>query len=755
MSEDNSKEDDMTNKDPASKNDEESALQDSNVPKEEDEEEEDDETSQSPPPSTVEDGVESPEETPPPPPSDASPNADSIASEKEQSNDSPTSESDALEISAKDNVKQTDEDREDADEVKESNAEENGKDSSTAVEEDQETTPVVVDTVEESDETKSPGQMIQEEKIQMATAAAKSAISQQDPTEETRSGTTAQASPPPNESSVPLSDPQLFPLPQLEPQNDTSPPLPSPASSVPQQQQPDPLLLVQSSPHASPTSAAHVQASTTPMQASPPEVSPMNPFEMNQTPPQSQAFPLQASPRASPTQFMHHQPTPVMVAPHQQLPVPMQQASPQVSPSSAPHPGSMQQYPQQQPMHFQTTPQVSPTGSVPSFQQGSPVPQPLPNQMQGSPQASPSSLPHPAMQTYHPQMPPVSVQTTPQASPTSSAHTQTPAMVVPPAPSPQSSPIGSQAASVPVSQVQVSSPQAVSPTSALSNPPDARSPKSNHEEDSPTTEALGSPTQQQRQGTDDDDDDDDDSVEDLEQPGGIGTPGAKDQFHQDQFMEEFHTFQKKSHWEKFTYQIRNYTWREKVPMLMGIVLAIVGIGLVIGYFAGGSSDNKGANFVISSSDQCQAVINGNAIPNEDDYPVMRLNWIVDVSTYQEWETVTDLTAEVKSKFQSLVLPTLAGCINGPDDDAARAANFKVVNGFVRNTRDVGDCGSGKRRPCARFYINVALWMREETKVNAFLTHLLNDFGYEVVEEIESSDMISAASLVNIESFGDN
>ena len=187
-----------------------------------------------------------------------------------------------------------------------------------------------------------------------------------------------------------------------------------------------------------------------------------------------------------------------------------------------------------------------------------------------------------------------------------------------------------------------------------------------------------------------------------------------------------------SPWKKFTYKIRNYTWRERLLLLLGLVLLVAGIGLVVAHFTGGNDAAGGdRSFVISSSDQCQAVANGNAIPGEDSYPVLRLNWIIDVSTYTDWTEVEALTAEVKFMFQALVLPTLVGCVDEPNDDEARAQKYKVLNGFFRNARDAGDCGMGQRRPCARIYVNVALWMRQVgtvALVDAFLAHLLTEFG---------------------------
>lgn len=556
---------------------------------------------------------------------------------------------------------------------------------------EKEQSPVVVETVDEDEEaTEDAHKPTQDEQLELATEAAKSAIAQPDTT-----------------STLPV---QVDTTPQV-----SSAPEVSHASSVPHE---DPQVFPEQPASRSPSATSQVQA--------PPQVSPV----ASVPPTEAQSFPNHSPAQMkapSPVSFQASpQPSPVAAPVPQPVVVtsqPMQVYS-QVSPASMPQQG-MQVYPPQPQMQAQVTPRASPTGQV---AQASPVmmmmmvPQPA-QQMQASPQGSHSSVP--VLHQAYAQPLPVSVQTTPQASPTSFTHQPT-GMVPSPAHMAQS-PQQQQQHQVPVPAVKLD--PATSPTSAISSPP-YDSPKSTtppQDEEDPSRVANF------------DNGDDDDDPED---------PAAKDQFHQDQFMEEFHTFGRKSMLEKVMYKIRNYTWRERIPILVGIVLLFVGLGLVIGHFAGGD-DNE---FIFDGSEQCQAVAKGNALPGEDNFPVLRLNWILDISTYSEYKQISTLTEEVKTKFQSLVIPTLAGCVHERHDDEARAQKFMIVNGFVRSARDAGDCGVGRRRPCYRIYVNVALWTRDALVADDFSKYLFAQFGYEIVEELDTSPIISETSLVQIEHY---
>ncbi|CAJ1934680.1 unnamed protein product [Cylindrotheca closterium] len=170
-------------------------------------------------------------------------------------------------------------------------------------------------------------------------------------------------------------------------------------------------------------------------------------------------------------------------------------------------------------------------------------------------------------------------------------------------------------------------------------------------------------------------------------------------------------------------------------ILLACLLLLIGIGVGIG-----------VSVAPEESSNCDAVRNGYPIPDENQYKQLDLNWIVDVSTTEPWET--SLLKEIKTEFQSVLLPIMAGCKDSfVDEDDAR-----VANGYVINARDMGDCSGSLPRPCFSILLDFSIWVKGDDSTNSMemIRYLTSSFGTTLADQIESQSIVQVAELVLLE-----
>ncbi|KAL3932551.1 MAG: hypothetical protein SGBAC_010801 [Bacillariaceae sp.] len=171
-------------------------------------------------------------------------------------------------------------------------------------------------------------------------------------------------------------------------------------------------------------------------------------------------------------------------------------------------------------------------------------------------------------------------------------------------------------------------------------------------------------------------------------------------------------------------------------ILAAIVIVVIAIGVGIGLALSPSEPSY-----------CNAVRSGAPIPNEGDYQQLDLNWIIDVATFDKWES--SLIDDIKRDFQSILFPIMAGCKGSfiEDEDDAR-----VVNGYVVRTRDTGDCRGNFPQPCFNILVDFAIWVKPGSYANPLetMSYLEDTFGAVVTDQIETHSIVRTSQLVLLE-----
>mmetsp|Transcript_35269 Transcript_35269/g.85515 ORF Transcript_35269/g.85515 Transcript_35269/m.85515 type:complete len:347 (+) Transcript_35269:299-1339(+) len=180
-----------------------------------------------------------------------------------------------------------------------------------------------------------------------------------------------------------------------------------------------------------------------------------------------------------------------------------------------------------------------------------------------------------------------------------------------------------------------------------------------------------------------------------------------------------------------------------------LVLAGAGVGIYFAVDAAtGPGDGTDDDFFLEGNPYCRAVLGGYAVPDESFYPMLRLSWVMDMSSESKFGNMMYFTTEVQEQFQSKAIPVLAGCV-GDARDFAFEARYDILNGYVRSVRDVGSCRYGTAQPCARILVDFVVYTRGETAVLDLIGHISSHYTNAVTEAMESMDNVKQTGLVGL------
>lgn len=186
-----------------------------------------------------------------------------------------------------------------------------------------------------------------------------------------------------------------------------------------------------------------------------------------------------------------------------------------------------------------------------------------------------------------------------------------------------------------------------------------------------------------------------------------------------------------------------------IILLVVLLLAGTGVGIYFGVTSSGALDGDDDYFVESNNPDCQAVLGGFAIPNEQFYPTVRLSWVMDISADVKWPSMPALTSAVRDQFQEMAIPVLAGCMGNSRDDGIFDSQYDILNGSVRSVRDVGSCRVGEPQPCARVLVDFVVYVRGESSVLDLISHISAQYNFAVTAAMEQMDNVRQLGLVGL------
>ncbi|CAJ1934676.1 unnamed protein product [Cylindrotheca closterium] len=154
-------------------------------------------------------------------------------------------------------------------------------------------------------------------------------------------------------------------------------------------------------------------------------------------------------------------------------------------------------------------------------------------------------------------------------------------------------------------------------------------------------------------------------------------------------------------------------------------------------------------------EECQAMINGVEVPNQDQYSTMTVDAAMDVTTYDDLEDSIDtLLLEMLAKMGSSVLPTLMGC-SDTGEEALKVTKYTETRYILANADIVqvkqsdSNCNPTEPQPCARVEVRFLLWLKGEVELFDLIPLVHNDFRLILVESLTQSDIIEQVVLASI------
>lgn len=208
--------------------------------------------------------------------------------------------------------------------------------------------------------------------------------------------------------------------------------------------------------------------------------------------------------------------------------------------------------------------------------------------------------------------------------------------------------------------------------------------------------------------------------------------------------------------------------KETIPIVMSVFLILCGIGVGLYFWLGAPSGDDETPVMPSgsptepsfrytydppSAEDCQAVLNGLPVENQDELNLMKLEAILDVTTYDEMEALGPLTQEILNKTDQFIIPTMVGCFEEGMDGGELTDSpnrYIVANGRTVEVLDSGDnCVPGSSGACYRLLIHVDMWVKEED-IRIFDLIALVDaiYGPKLIFRMDSGDVIEKTFMVN-------
>ncbi|KAL3934988.1 MAG: hypothetical protein SGBAC_009406 [Bacillariaceae sp.] len=154
-------------------------------------------------------------------------------------------------------------------------------------------------------------------------------------------------------------------------------------------------------------------------------------------------------------------------------------------------------------------------------------------------------------------------------------------------------------------------------------------------------------------------------------------------------------------------------------------------------------------FPSTTEEECEAVLNGQPVPDQDKFKKLIIDTIIDASTYDVYANDTVLQ-EVQEKIQFIAIPTTVGCTTDGQDIKNSTGRYILANTDTVNvTRSASECDPGHIQPCERIFVRFSLWLKDAAALFDSVATLHSDFWPILHESIPDSDVIQDFDLVSI------
>lgn len=200
--------------------------------------------------------------------------------------------------------------------------------------------------------------------------------------------------------------------------------------------------------------------------------------------------------------------------------------------------------------------------------------------------------------------------------------------------------------------------------------------------------------------------------------------------------------------------------KERLPIIMALKIILAGI--IVGlYFLVRPNDDTSVEspketfflYPPPTAEDCSFVLNGEAVPNQDQYSTIAMASTLDVSYNESVDSIEEVLSACLQSYKWNVVPTLVGC----NEDGIRqeyfnltfAANrYLVANAQVVNiTRSNADCDPSAPLPCVRVAANYMFWLKAETSMIEMITYLQTNFGPKLLQGLEEGGILQQQQLI--------
>ncbi|CAJ1934661.1 unnamed protein product [Cylindrotheca closterium] len=196
--------------------------------------------------------------------------------------------------------------------------------------------------------------------------------------------------------------------------------------------------------------------------------------------------------------------------------------------------------------------------------------------------------------------------------------------------------------------------------------------------------------------------------------------------------------------------------------LLFVVISGVAVGLYFllapvpaGHSAGPEAETSAYfTYPPPTPEECDGVINGTGVPNQDEYFTLTMDCALDVSFDASWaDSIERVLLKTQESFETSVVPTFVGCNDLSQDFFNRTfseTRYIIANVEVMNvTRSSSDCKAGEPRPCVRAVIHHFLWTKAELPALGVASFIYTNFGEKLIEQFSDGDIIHQTTLVSI------
>ncbi|CAJ1946466.1 unnamed protein product [Cylindrotheca closterium] len=152
-----------------------------------------------------------------------------------------------------------------------------------------------------------------------------------------------------------------------------------------------------------------------------------------------------------------------------------------------------------------------------------------------------------------------------------------------------------------------------------------------------------------------------------------------------------------------------------------------------------------------TEEECEAVLNGQPVPDQDTYIRLMVDTTFDVSTYgADYYTNDTVLLEVQEKVQSNAVPTMVGCTTIGQDIANSTDRYILANAKVTRVMRSGfECEPEHFQPCQQLVIRFSLWLKSQAELFDLVATLHTNFRPILMESITDSIIIREFVLVSI------